>query len=194
MKARTVKKSRRKTLTKGDSYFRQILRLAMFSSPVCGRLKARRVNSNKIRREPLSWVVLQSDPGVRSIFQEKRERRAEDGTHQLTRIYRQRCNRWAGYTYSALLVQLAMAIMQNSWTRMALGSIYLILRWLGTVWGRTKCANFFVKTYCLWHKQLENEIILGGHRAPFFRKWVRTLLSSTFLSMEWMGKRGLACL
>ena len=55
-----------------------------------------------------------------------------------------------------------------------------VLRWLGTVLGRTKCANFFVKTYCLWHKQLENEIILGGHRAPFFRKWVRTLLFSTF--------------
>ena len=36
-----------------------------------------------------------------------------------------------------------------------------LLRWLGTVWGQTKCANFFVKTYCLWHKQLENEIILG---------------------------------
>ena len=69
-----------------------------------------------------------------------------------------------------------------------------ILRWFGTVLGRTKCANFFVKTYCLWHKQLENEIILGGHRAPFFRKWVRTLLFSTFLSMEWMGKRWLACL
>ena len=35
------------------------------------------------------------------------------------------------------------------------------LRRLGTVLGRKKCANFFVKTYCLWHKQLENEIILG---------------------------------
>ena len=34
------------------------------------------------------------------------------------------------------------------------------LRWFGTVLGRTKCVNFFVKTYCLWHKQLENEIIL----------------------------------
>ena len=30
------------------------------------------------------------------------------------------------------------------------------------------CQFFFVKTYCLWHKQLENEIILGGLRAPFF--------------------------
>ena len=49
-------------------------------------------------------------------------------------------------------------------------------RWLETVLGRTKCANILVKTYCLWHKQLENEIILGGHRAKFFRKWVRTLL------------------
>ena len=68
------------------------------------------------------------------------------------------------------------------------------LRWFGTVLGRTKCANFFVKTYCLWHKQLENEIIIGGHRAPFFRKWVRTLLFLTFLSMEWMGKWWLACL
>ena len=68
------------------------------------------------------------------------------------------------------------------------------LRWLGTVLGRTKCANFSVKTYCLWHEQLENEIILGGHCAPFFRKWVRTLLFSTFLSMEWMGKRWLDCL
>ena len=29
-------------------------------------------------------------------------------------------------------------------------------------------CQFFVKTYCLWHKQLENELILGGHRAPFF--------------------------
>ena len=50
--------------------------------------------------------------------------------------------------------------------------------------GSNKMCQFFVKTYCLWHKQLENEIILGGHRAPFFRKWVRTLLFSTFLSME----------
>ena len=70
----------------------------------------------------------------------------------------------------------------------------MLLRWLGTVLGRTKCANFFVKTYCLWHKQVENEIISGGHCAPFFRKWARTLLFSTFLSMEWMGKRWLACL
>ena len=46
-----------------------------------------------------------------------------------------------------------------------------ILRWLGTVLGRTECANFFVKTYCLWHTHLENEIILGGHHARFFRKW-----------------------
>ena len=70
----------------------------------------------------------------------------------------------------------------------------ILLRWLRTVLGWTKCANFLVKTYCLWHKQLENEIILGDHRAPFFRKWVRTFLFSTFLSMEWMGKRWLACL
>ena len=59
----------------------------------------------------------------------------------------------------------------------------VILRWFGTVLGQN-VPIFFVKTYCLWHKQLENEIILGGHRAPFFRKWVRTLLFSTFLSME----------
>ena len=52
---------------------------------------------------------------------------------------------------------------------------WLYLRWLGTVLGGTECANFFVKTYCLWHKHLENEIILGGHRARFFRKWVQTL-------------------
>ena len=70
----------------------------------------------------------------------------------------------------------------------------IVLRWFRTVLGRTRRANFFVKTYCLWHKQLENEIILGGHRAPFFRKWVRTLPFSTFLSMEWMGKRWSACL
>ena len=50
--------------------------------------------------------------------------------------------------------------------------------------GSNKMCQFFVKTYCLWHKQLENEIILEGHRAPFFRKWVQTLLFSTFLSME----------
>ena len=55
-----------------------------------------------------------------------------------------------------------------------LGAHPCILRWLGTVLGRTKCANFFVKTYCLWHKRLENEIILRGHRAPIFRKWVWT--------------------
>ena len=66
--------------------------------------------------------------------------------------------------------------------------LLVTLRWFGTVLGRTKCANFFVKTNCLWHKQLGNELILGGHRAPFFRKWVRTLLFSTFLSMEWNGK------
>ena len=30
--------------------------------------------------------------------------------------------------------------------------------------GSNKMCQFFVKTYCLWHKQLENEIILGGHR------------------------------
>ena len=35
--------------------------------------------------------------------------------------------------------------------------------------GSNKMCQFFVKTYCLWHKQLENEILLGGHRAPFFR-------------------------
>ena len=52
--------------------------------------------------------------------------------------------------------------------------------WFRTVLGRTKCANFFVRAYCLWHKQLENEIILGGHHAPFFRKWVQTLLFSTY--------------
>ena len=68
------------------------------------------------------------------------------------------------------------------------------LRWLGTVLGWTECANFFVKIYCLWYKHLENETILGGHRARFFRKWVLTLLFSTFLSMESMGKRWLACL
>ena len=44
-------------------------------------------------------------------------------------------------------------------------------------------TNLFVKTCCFWHKQLENETILRGHRAPFFRKWVRTLLVSTFLSI-----------
>ena len=38
--------------------------------------------------------------------------------------------------------------------------------------GSNKMRQFFVKTYCLWHKQLENEIILGGNRATFFRKWV----------------------
>ena len=32
------------------------------------------------------------------------------------------------------------------------------------------CHFFFVKTYCLWHKQLENEIILGGHHAGGFQK------------------------
>ena len=60
------------------------------------------------------------------------------------------------------------------------------LRWLGTVLGRTDCAIFFffAKTHCLWHKHLENEIILGGHHARIFRKWVRTLLFSTLLSME----------
>ena len=42
--------------------------------------------------------------------------------------------------------------------------------------------------------QLARVVILGGHRAPFFRKWVWTLLFLTFLSIEWMGKRWLACL
>ena len=42
-------------------------------------------------------------------------------------------------------------------------------RWLGTVLGQTECANFFVKTFCLWHKHLENETMLGGHCARFFK-------------------------
>ena len=37
----------------------------------------------------------------------------------------------------------------------------VLLRWLGTVLGLTESANFFVKTYCLWHKHLEIEILLG---------------------------------
>ena len=36
-----------------------------------------------------------------------------------------------------------------------------------------------VKTYCLWHKHLENAIISGGDRARFFRKWVQTMLFSS---------------
>ena len=60
------------------------------------------------------------------------------------------------------------------------------LRWLGTVLGRIECANFFVKTYCLWHQDLENEIILGGHRGVrFFRKWVQTLLFLTLYGVNW---------
>ena len=52
--------------------------------------------------------------------------------------------------------------------------------------GLNKMCQFLVKTYCLWHKQLKNEIILGGHHAPFFRKWVRLLLFSTFeVWSEW---------
>ena len=39
--------------------------------------------------------------------------------------------------------------------------------------------------YLLFMAQVENEIILGGHRAPFFRKWVRTLLFSTYVWSEW---------
>ena len=62
------------------------------------------------------------------------------------------------------------------------------LRWLGTVFGRTECANYFVKTYCLWHKRLENEIILGGHRARFFRKIGPNIAISTLLSMKVNGK------
>ena len=44
------------------------------------------------------------------------------------------------------------------------------LRWFGTVLGRTKCANFFVKTYCLWHKQLENENNIRGSPCSIFQK------------------------
>ena len=57
----------------------------------------------------------------------------------------------------------------------------------GQYWVKQK-VPIFVKTSCLWHKQLENEIILGGYRAPFLRKWVATLLFSTFLSIELNGK------
>ena len=64
------------------------------------------------------------------------------------------------------------------------------LRWLGTVLGRTECANFFVKTYCLWHKHLENEIILGGHRARIFQKMGPNIgIFDLVKSMESMGKR-----
>ena len=39
--------------------------------------------------------------------------------------------------------------------------------------GSNRMCQFLVKTGCLWHKHLENEIILlGGHHARFFRKLV----------------------
>ena len=60
--------------------------------------------------------------------------------------------------------------------------------------GSNKMCHFFVKTFCLWHKQLENEIILLGHRAPFFRKWVRTLLFSTFLIKYGVNGKTVTCL
>ena len=79
-----------------------------------------------------------------------------------------------------------MAQKSQKWPKTQIRGGGPALRWFGTVLGRTKCAIFFVKTYCLWHKQLEKEIILGGHRAPFFRKWVRTLLFLTFL--RWLER------
>ena len=67
-------------------------------------------------------------------------------------------------------------VLSNNMKALAFGVSFALfhlqryLRWIGTVLGRAKCANFWVKTYFLWHKQLENEIIWGGHHAPFFRK------------------------
>ena len=42
-------------------------------------------------------------------------------------------------------------------------------------------CQFFCQNLLFIAQALENETILGGHRAPFFRKWVQTLLYSTFL-------------
>ena len=44
------------------------------------------------------------------------------------------------------------------------------LRWLGTVLDGTEFANFFVKTYCLWHKYLENEKNIRGSPCSNFQK------------------------
>ena len=37
----------------------------------------------------------------------------------------------------------------------------------GQFWVEQNVPIFFVKTYCLWHKQLENEIILGSPCSNF---------------------------
>ena len=54
--------------------------------------------------------------------------------------------------------------------------------------GSNKMCQFFCQNLLFMAQGVKKEIILGGHRAPFFRIWVRTLLFSTFLSMKWMGK------
>ena len=48
--------------------------------------------------------------------------------------------------------------------------------------------QFFVKSNFLWHKQLENEIILGGHRAPFFQKMVPNIAIFDLLKYGVNGK------
>ena len=53
---------------------------------------------------------------------------------------------------------------------------------------------FFVKSYCLWHNHLENEIILGGHHARFFIKWVQTLLYSTLIVKYGVNGKTVTCL
>ena len=45
---------------------------------------------------------------------------------------------------------IAIRFRSSRWSRRATSQLgRATLRWLGTVLGRTKCANFFVKTYCL---------------------------------------------
>ena len=54
--------------------------------------------------------------------------------------------------------------------------------------GSNRMCHFFVETYCLGHNNLDNETILWGHHARFFRQWVPKLLFSTLLSMESIRK------
>ena len=52
---------------------------------------------------------------------------------------------------SLLIVE--RVVLGNQFLTVSFASIFTDLRWLGTVLGRTERANFFVKIYCLWHKQ-----------------------------------------
>ena len=63
----------------------------------------------------------------------------------------------------------------------------------GQFWVEQNVPIFFVETHCLWHKNLQNETILGVTMLVFQTMGPKIAIFD-LLSMESMGKRWHACL